>query len=648
MKKKNTPESAFFKPDGYKAPDNSNAIKENNIIGINRIVKLEVVIDGKIISHFKHFKLKQSTKRHHKFELTLAHDSLENRQSHTLENANKFLGNRLTVKILYKDVEQSPERVFVGVITKVGFSQEHHSLGNIILKGFSPTILLDAAPHTQSFGGDQPVNMGIIANEVIKQGIDKGKFDYRIDAKASSQILYSTQYDETHYNYLCRMAEAYGEQFFYDGEVLHFGNLPPQNKTVELVYGSNITGINVELKAVHINPSYYGYNSSSNAKLTSGETPVAHKGDLAQTAYRNNKGIFKTPSLRIAPLKARTDMDVTNLQTSTAGSQAVEVFTVSGETTVPFLYPGCVADLKMRKEDSNETSYFTKVMVTEAIHEIDTLGHYKGSFEAIAADTGFLPKPEFTVPVAQPQIATVLSNADPEGQGRVQVRFDWQMNDTTNFIRVMSPDAGGTDQITQNRGYVAIPEIGDQVMVNFVHSHPDRPFVMGGMFHGGVGLGGGASNRVKSIQTRSGHRVVFTEDESIIITDKSGNEIHLDTTGSNINISAPETMTLNCKNMNIIVKENMNTSVGMNISETAGMNKNTNIGLLNTLSVGTNFVTNVMGKMIEYISGNKESKVEKDTQTVVNGKGQVQTQNNHEFHSMEEIQHNSGEKSKSH
>ncbi len=73
------------------------------------------------------------------------------------------------------------------------------------------------------------------------------------------------------------------------------------------------------------------------------------------------------------------------------------------------------------------------------------------------------------------------------------------------------------------------------------------------MFHGGIGLGGGIDNRVKSIQTRSGHKVIFTEDESIIITDKSGNEIHLDTTGSNITITAPETMTLNCKNMNINV-----------------------------------------------------------------------------------------------
>ena len=84
------------------------------------------------------------------------------------------------------------------------------------------------------------------------------------------------------------------------------------------------------------------------------------------------------------------------------------------------------------------------------------------------------------------------------------------------------------------------PIVGDQVMVGFVRNHPDRPFVMGGMFHEQVEFRGGADNRVKSILTRSGHRIIFTEDESIIINDKSVNEIHLDTTGSNINMTAPE------------------------------------------------------------------------------------------------------------
>ncbi|MCI3938394.1 phage baseplate assembly protein V [Chryseobacterium aahli] len=640
----------------FRPSQNAEGISDSHHTGINRLVKLSLVIEGKVIKYYKHFKLTQSAQKHHEFTLTLAHDTLGDRQTHTLEEANKFLGKRLTAVISYKDIDKSPERTFVGVITGVGFSQERMSLGNIVLSGFSPTILLDGAPHIQSFGGSQAVNMGIIAEEVIKQGLDKSRFDIRIDTNDYSQIIYSSQYDETHYNYLARMAEAYGEQFYYDGEVLHFGKLPPQNTPIKLTYGSSANDIKVELKAVHTKPQFYGYNSNKNEVLKSGATPIQHVGDLAKTAYQHNDSIYKTPSLRVAPIKATTHLDVEYSQKSTSGSEAVNVFNISGSTTVPFLHPGCAVDVEMRKPDTNETSYFTRIMVTETTHEIDTIGHYSGSFNGIASDTGFLPKPEFTVPIAQPQIATVISNTDPEGQGRVQVRFDWQTNDTTHFIRMMSPDAGGTDQITQNRGYVAIPEVGDQVMVNFVHNHPDRPFVMGGMFHGGTALGGFVDNRVKSIMTRSGHKIVFTEDESIIITDKSGNEIHLDTTGSNINITAPETMTLNCKNMNINVIESMTTNVGMNqsntvgmnISESAGMNRTSSVAMLNMLSVGTDFITNVTGKMTEYIQGNKESHTDKDRLRVANGKITNQSQGVFEQHSQKEIKNNSAEISKNH
>ena len=32
-----------------------------------------------------------------------------------------------------------------------------------------------------------------------------------------------------------------------------------------------------------------------------------------------------------------------------------------------------------------------------------------------------------------------------------------------------------------------------------------------------------ADNRVKAIHTKSGHKLIFTEDESILLTDKNGN-----------------------------------------------------------------------------------------------------------------------------
>lgn len=597
-----TPEGV--RSSSFRPSQNADGISENHHTGINRLVKLSLVIEGKVIKYYKHFKLKQSAQRHHEFTLTLAHDTLGDRQTHTLEEANKFLGKRLTVVIAYKDIEKSPERTFVGVITGVGFSQEKMSLGNVVLSGYSPTILLDGAPHIQSFGGNQPVNMGIIAEEVIKQGIDKSRFDIRVDANDYSQIIYSSQYDETHYNYLARMAEAYGEQFYYDGEVLHFGKLPPQNKPINIVYGSSANDIKVELRAVHTKPQFYGYNSNKNQKLTSGSTPIKHVGDLAQTAYDLNDKIFKTPSLRIAPVKALTHLDVEYSQKSTSGSEAVNVFNLSGSTTVPFLYPGCVVDVQMRKPDTNETSYFTRVMVTETEHEIDTLGHYTGSFSGIASDTGFLPKPEFITPKAEPQIATVISNADPEGQGRVQVRFDWQTNDTTHFIRMMSPDAGGTDQISQNRGYVAIPEVGDQVMINFVHNHPDRPFVMGGMFHGGIGLGGGINNHLKSIQTRSGIRILMNDEEgSVKIVDPSGNTYFMDGKG-NISMNAP-------KNFTLRAGENINISAGKEISIDAGesITSSANENIIST--AGTDIVQTAAGDIRES-SDTRTEMVEKE------------------------------------
>ncbi|MCJ8497173.1 phage baseplate assembly protein V [Chryseobacterium salipaludis] len=637
-----------------KSSHTARAVSEHQLRGINRQVKLSVIIEGRVISHYRHLSLEQYSHTHHHFELELSHDTLGAEENHQLQSANSFLGKRITLIQKYREVEDSPERTFVGVITKVSYRQQKGGLGTVILSGGSPTLLMDAAPHTQSFGGDQSVNMSIIAREVISQALSREKFDLRIEANDHCQIPYSAQYEETHYNYLCRMAVAYGEQFYYDGEILHLGKLPAPEAPLTLHYGSNVSNIQVDLNAVHIKPEFYGYNSSQHTKLTSGETPASHKSDLAKTAYRNNDQIFKTRSLQVAPLRAQTDQDVVSSQQSAWGHRAVDVFTVSGDTSIPFLYPGCVCDLEMRKTDSTETSYFTRIMITEVTHDLDATGRYKGSFKAIASDTGYLPEPEFTTPTAQPQMATVISNADPQGQGRVTVRFDWQLHDTTSFIRMMSPDAGGTDQVTQNRGYVAIPEVGDQVMVGFVHNHPDRPFVMGGMFHGQVGLGGGSDNRVKSIQTRSGHRIIFTEDESIVITDKSGNEIHLDTTGSNISITAPETMTLNCKNMNINVGENMtstignnqSTSVGQNQSNSVGMNQIESIGFLKTLSVGGNFLTNVFGSLVEFVKGNRESKAKEVKEN--SKRREIISQGNNNIHSRKTFNNNSGENSKHH
>ncbi|MGN7863982.1 type VI secretion system Vgr family protein [Chryseobacterium sp. 22458] len=512
---------------------NASSIPTSQILGINRVVKLEIVVEGKLIPHFKHFSLTQSTLKHHSFSLILAYDTLGNAENHNLEEAQNFLGKRITVVFKYKDVEDSPERNFVGVITEVGFSQEKGSLGNIVLTGYSPTVLLDAAPHIQSFGGGQEISLNSIVDQVIREGLGGNKFDFRVDAQHGN-VSYSSQYEETHYNYLARIAEAYGEQFYYDGEILHFGKLPPQEKPVQLVYGSSVQDIRINMKAQHVNPTFYGYNSSKNEKLTTGDSKINHQSDIAKRAYEISQKTFKTPSLRVAPIKASSFMDIDASQKGTAGSKAVNVFITSGNTSIPFLYPGCIADLEMRKSETNQTSYFTKLMITVVSHEVDARGYYTGNFEAIAADTGFIPRPEFETPKAEPQFGKVISNTDPLNQGRVQVQFDWQNGQsTTEFIRVMSPDAGSSDKVSKNRGFMSVPEVGDQVVVNFVHQHPDRPFVMGGLFHGNIGAGGGAGNNIMSFSGRSGAELKYDNGAgSMNLQDQGGANMHFDGAGN--------------------------------------------------------------------------------------------------------------------
>lgn len=542
---------------------NAEAIPESFISGINRVVKLDVVIEGQIVNHFKHFKLVQSAAKHHEFSLTLAHDSLGSAENHNLEEAQNFLGKRITVVFKYKDIEKGAERNFVGVVTEVGFSQEKGSLGNIVLKGYSPTVLLDAAPHIQSFGGNQPVSLNSIADHVIREGLGQNKFDFRIDAQHGN-VSYSSQYEETHYNYLARVAEAYGEQFYYDGEVLHFGKLPPQEKPVKLTYGSSVSDTAIKMKAQHVSPTFYGYNSSKNEKLTAGSSKINHTSDIARRAYEISERTFTTPSLRVAPIKASSFMDIDASQKGTAGSKAAEVFITSGTTTVPFLYPGCTADIEMRRPGSNETAYFTKLMIIGVTHEVDARGYYDGNFEAIAADTGFIPRPEFETPRAEAQFAKVISNTDHQNQGRVQVQFDWQSGpDTTEFIRVMSPDAGSSDKVSKNRGFMSIPEVGDQVIINFVHQHPDRPFVMGGMFHGQVGGGGGTGNNIKSLSSKSGHIIELNDGGGITIKDKNKNSVVLSGSGD------------------------ITTTVSNNSTEKIGIDHTINTGSTHTVNVGS-------------------------------------------------------------
>ena len=93
-------------------------------------------------------------------------------------------------------------------------------------------------------------------------------------------------------------------------------------------------------------------------------------------------------------------------------------------------------------------------------------------------------------------------------------------------------------------------------------------------------------------------------------------------------------------NQSNTIAQNQTTSVGLNQTETVGAVKN--------VSVGGNFFTNVIGRMIEFITGNKESHTEKDRIRISEGTISTQSKGDHQQHSENSVQNNSGTISNTH
>lgn len=139
--------------------------------------------------------------------------------------------------------------------------------------------------------------------------------------------------------------------------------------------------------------------------------------------------------------------------------------------------------------------------------------------------------------------------------------MNWQVKGMkTSWIRVLTPDAGSSGKVSSNRGFVFIPEKGDQVMIGFHYNDPNRPYVQGSLFNGKNAGGGGADNNVKSLTTRSGATIALDDKKgSITLRDSSGSTIILN--GDNtITIQSADKITFESKEIEIKGKEKVSIS----------------------------------------------------------------------------------------
>ncbi|PDS23034.1 type VI secretion system Vgr family protein, partial [Flavobacterium branchiophilum] len=573
----------------------------------------------------------------------------------TMQNAQNWLG-----KVVHIQLEKHND--FLGIITNIQYTQELGHVGSqIVLTGYSKTILLESGQKLHSW---EDTTLQDMIREVIKQGADE-QLQNDIQPEFTHKIDYQTQYAETDFQYIQRLAKTYNEWLFYDGEKLFFGKPKKEGKRIKLTYNKDLYNLNISVQATASQFSGFTYNETYN-KLYKAQTQNKVEGlpMLGNQAFDASERLYSTPSFEYGRiptgdeafletlLKKRQEaaMADANYITATSSNNHLRIGTIVEIESTQALSP---AEALAKGLNQNQVHYKTEgigtYIITEITHKATDIGEYENSFKALPAFIKKLPEPQIAFPKAETQQAIVIDNADPKGNGRIRVKMLWQQtkNLRTPWLRVMTPDAGTSGEVSKNRGMVFIPEVGDHVMLGFRYNDPNRPFVMGSLFNGTTGAGGQSQNHLKSIFTRGGSTITFNELEtSILVKDPSGNTWFMDGAG-NISVTAPNDITLNAgANITMTAGQNITTTAALNISESAGVNKATTVGALNTMFVGGDSMMNVMGKLTEMIEGDMISETKKERNEVSNEEMNIQSTGMINKHSDKEIQNNSAEKSK--
>jgi type VI secretion system secreted protein VgrG len=281
---------------------------------------------------------------------------------------------------------------------------------------------------------------------------------------------------------------------------------------------------------------------------------------------------------------------------------------------------------------------------------------FECSFTAIEKNQAFrtlrvTPKPLIhgtqTAVVVGPQGDEIYTDK----YGRVKVQFHWDRfgkknQDSSCWVRVSHPWAG------KNWGMVAIPRIGQEVVVSFLEGNPDNPLITGSVYNAnqmppyalpanqtqsGIksrsSKNGGTENfNELRFEDKKGHEQVYLHAEKNLDTVVENSESHSVGANRSKSIAHNETAHVGGFKTETII---------MALAETVGLGKAETIGLAKALTVGVDYVVSV-GNDIIITAGNSISLTVGDSKLVMEKDGTIKIDCKHfELNGIDKVTINS-------
>jgi phage protein D len=428
------------------------------------------------------------------------------------------------------------QNVFDGEIVEIepSFDQE---IKRLTIRAFDRMHRLARVQQARSF---MNVSDGDLVNKLA------GEVQLTAQVDPTPEVYpYVFQQNETNLAFLQKRAAALGYLLYVQGHTLHCKAPRSSQPAITLEWGATLNEFHPRLTTVEQIETLEARGWDPDQKQAIVGSANAREGiGLAATGQGGNGGslvqsaFHMTTRLLIADRPVRTQERADQLARAAANRQAGRFIEAEGQCYGnPQLVAGVPVAITKVGQRFGGTYFVSSTIHTYGIEGYTTSFTASGLHPSTLIST--LARKEEQSAFSGLVIALVTDNQDPQGYGRVKVKYPWLAeNQASDWARVIAPGGGN------NRGIEFLPEVNDEVLVGFELGDIHYPYVLGGLWNGKDALpervASNGSIQKRLIRSRAGHTITLDDNDAgggITLEDKNGNKVMLDSASNKLSIT---------------------------------------------------------------------------------------------------------------
>ncbi|MEB3828871.1 VgrG-related protein [Phormidium sp. CCY1219] len=407
--------------------------------------------------------------------------------------------------------ENKEPSLFVGEITSIESNFNERSQATMIIRGYDVSHRLHRGRHNRSF--QNASDSDIVKKIASEVGISTDSVD-----SSGAAHDYVFQENQTNMEFLRERAARNGFELFVQDGKLNFRK-PKAGDTLNLQWLEDIRTFRVRVSSseqvASVEVRGWDYKQKK-AIVSTKNSPQLLTSNQYQSGTKTSSAFNGKPSSpktivvdRPVFSSAEADKIAQGLCDEIGGEFVQADATADGD---PKIRVGKRVKLsEMGKYSGNYYITETRHLYQDGVYSTEfSVRGLRGEdvFNSVAPEKGLEPGQTFLVGI-------VSKNEDPDGLGRVRVKFPTLTEEhESNWARVVAIGAGSA------RGFDCLPEVNDEVLVAFEHGDIHRPYVLGGVWNGKDKTPEKVADsvvsgkvRLRTFKTRVGHQLQFVEED---------------------------------------------------------------------------------------------------------------------------------------